>query len=344
MNQSEANKIFNSVSKAVSTSDYERLDDLMKEPDLEDEKQDDAPEVVEDEVVEDGDKTPEDDSDKEEDKDSTEDDNEDGDKSADEADDADEKVEDDKEDDEVKALKEQLEQLKKDNHNLKSQAGRVPHVQKRLRELDKKLEELSKASPSSQTSEKVNAKVGELLAGIKKTDPELADAIAAAITAATTGIVEEAHAGNVDTVRTLRDSEASSAMEYERDRLLTMYPNAPEVFKSTHWSDWKKSQPEGIVALAESGNADEVAHAFRLYADDMATKYPQIAEQKQAPADKTNNEAAAKAQKIEADRQRSKTKSANLGSPSAPAKVSIPDDPEALFKRYTAQFEKEMKG
>lgn len=59
---------------------------------------------------------------------------------------------------ELELLKQKLDKVSKENHDLRSQAGRVPAVQRRISELDKKLADLeakSKAAPTSQTADDV---------------------------------------------------------------------------------------------------------------------------------------------------------------------------------------------
>ncbi len=53
---------------------------------------------------------------------------------------------------------------------------------------------------------------------------------------------------------------------------------------------------------------------------------------------------AAEAQRIEAQRQRKKENAVNISNPSAPGKVSLPDDPQALFEKFTEQIRKELTG
>src|SRR5688500_4250132 len=137
LNEQDSNKLFNEISKDIQDNDSVKLSELTEEPALEDKKEEQHPEDL-----------PE----KKEEKDSTEnmpeDKKEDDDSPPDEADNkADDKKVEEKPDepDELAKLREQVEKLSKANHDLRSQAGRVPYVQKRIRELDKKLEELTKS-------------------------------------------------------------------------------------------------------------------------------------------------------------------------------------------------------
>lgn len=331
LSREDAERLFNNVSKAVKDNDLEKLDSLYpsQAPDeLEVEEEQPAVEEPEsdspDDQLQDEEQSPSDETD-------TDEDEPQGDAP--------------KVDKELAELRAQLDSMKKENHALKSQAGRVPHVQKRLRELDKKLEELQNASPSSQTSAKIKPKLDALLEGLKETDSQLADTIAKAIEEATNGVDETARAREIENLTFLRENEARTYQAAEAQRLIEMYPNAPEVFRSPHWSEWKNKQSEGVLALATSSNADDVARAFKLYADDMVAQYPDLSKSAQNTAMKTEDpEAAAKAKKIEEERARKKQTAANIGSPNAAGKNALPDDPEALFKKFSEQLRKERTG
>jgi ElaB/YqjD/DUF883 family membrane-anchored ribosome-binding protein len=243
---------------------------------------------------------------------------------------------------ELDLLKEQLNRVTKENHNLKSQAGRVPHVQKRLRELDKKLEELERksTSPSSQTSEKIKPQVDAILKGIRETDAELADAVAKAIAVATEGVAAESLTKEKDTLVFLRQQELEQHQEMEAKRLLDMYPNAPEVFQSKHWSDWKSQQSAGVVGLANSDSADDVALAFEKYARDMQALFPELQSEQKAAKPAANDDATEKARQIEEERLKRRSTAASIGSPNAAGKIAVSDDPQALFEKYVKEIRK----
>lgn len=326
----DAQRLFNNVSKAVRDNDQEKLGTLYSsQAPVEEEVVEEQPKVLDDDTI-----NIEDDKDEEQSP-SIETD------TGDEVDEVDTPPE----NKELAELKAQLENMKKENHALKSQAGRVPHVQKRLQELDRKLEELKSASPSSQTSTKIKPKLDALLEGLKETDSQLAETIAKAIEEATNGVDEQLHSREIENLTFIREQEARSYQSAEAARLIEMYPNAPEVFKSPHWSDWKAKQSPGVLALATSSDADDVVRAFKMYADDMLAQYPDLAKAAEGTPAKTEDpEAAAKAKKIEEERARKKSTAANIGSPNAAGKNALPDDPEALFKKISEQLRKQRTG
>lgn len=246
---------------------------------------------------------------------------------------------------EVAKLREQLAKLEKDNHALRSQAGRMPHVQRRLKELDQRLEELAKreASPANHPSATIQPKVLEALKGIQETDPDLAAAIAKAVETATSGVATDSINREKEHLTLLREQERAAYQAEQLNVLLERVPNAREVVASPQWSEWKNAQPEDIVRLAESDNADSVALAFKLYAQDMKAKYPQLgATPAQKPDGQPSDEDAAKAAKIEQERLARQQKAASVQSPGGQGKVSLPDDPLALFNKFSEDIRKNM--
>lgn len=344
LSDKEAQKLFNQIGNALGKGDTDKLDELFANDsaivDVEDEKAEESPTETPEEVVET--EIPE----KKEEEDKSENPQEE--KPADST----EEVKDTKEPDELVKLREQLAKLESDNHALRSQAGRVPHVQRRLQELDKRLEELSKraTSPSSQTLDKIKPKLQERLKALKETDAELAELLEGSITDAISGVAEDAFSREKETLTLLREVESNEHREQEVNRLLEMYPNAPDVFRSDAWKSWKKEQTDAVKALAGSDNADDVSFAFEKYAKDMLAKHPELAAKAEetkvavTTAKTPDPEAVAEAQKIEQDRQRKKATNVVVSSPAAPAKTQVPDNPEELFKRYSESIRKEITG
>lgn len=247
--------------------------------------------------------------------------------------------------DELSELREQLQKMQKENHALRSQAGRMPHVQRKIKELDAKLEELKQraASPSNRPSTVINEKVKDALKGIGETDPELATAIAQAVATAISGQEDHILSREQETLKLLREQEYSAYQSAEVERLLEVYPNAPEVFNSPSWKQWKSKQTERVLALAESDSADDVFLAFDIYAKDMLAQNPELGKTEDTTA-KSAEENAKKAAQIEQERKRKQATSVVVGSPAAQGKVSLPDDPQALFERFSSEIRKNISG
>lgn len=227
-----------------------------------------------------------------------------------------------------------IEKVQKENHNLRSQMGRVPHLQRQIQMIDKKLEELT--SPSSRPSTKLTEKFTPKLAKIKDVDPELADTLADLLVDATDGVAEDLRHAEAQSLQNQRRAMEQEIRDAEVSRLLEMYPNAQEVFQSPSWKSWEGQQSKQLQALANSDNADDVAFAFEKYAADMMKAHPELA----GPARTENNEAA----RIEAERQRKLQTSVVVGTPAPAGRQQKPDNPEALFREYSERIRKELTG
>ena len=325
LTEEDSNKLFNEISKAVQEDDSSKLSDLLAQETPEEEEQPDLDTPAKE------DNEPENNEDEEEESPQPEEED---------ADEPGENKEQTPEEKRLAELEAQLEAAKKDNQALRSQAGRIPSIQRKLAEVDKKLAELKAQAPSSQASTKIQPKVEELLKDVRETDPALAESIAKALGVAIEGIDEELRTTQIANLTAERERAAAEYLEEQRDRLLTAYPNAPQVFASPHWAEWKKSQPSHIQDLANSDSADAVGMAFELYAKAMIEKHPELASKgnEQVPAEND------KAKKLEEERQRKKKDSVDLGNRRTPARDKEPTDPQALFEKFSQQIAKELKG
>lgn len=250
---------------------------------------------------------------------------------------------------ELDKLREHVANLERANHALRSQAGRVPHVQRKLKEYDKKLDELSQklTSPSSQPSTELQKTLQQVLKGVEGADAELAKAIADAVLAATESQAKDSITKERDQLKFLRDQEVQTHQLDEANRLLELYPNAPEVFASEGWKKWKTEQPPGIRRLAEGESAEDVSFAFEKYAKDMIALYPALAKVEDkvvATASPVTDDAAERAKQVETERQRKKATAVTVANPTASGKVDLPDDPQALFNKFAEQIRKERTG
>lgn len=326
LTEKDSAKLFNEVSQAMQEDDSVKLSTLLAQETPEEEQPTQDPPEEEEQ--------PEELEGKEENSPLT--DEETG------ADDTEEEKEPTEAEKQLAELRAQLEAAKRDNQALRSQAGRVPSIQRKLAEVDKKLAELTAPTPSSQASTKIQPKVEKLLEGIKETDPALADSIAKALGVAIEGVDEELRTSQINNLKAEREQVTQDYLEEQRERLLSVYPNAPEVFASPHWAEWKKSQPAHVQALATSDSADAVAMAFELYAKAMVEKYPELNKEgsKETPASTENEQA----KKLEEARQRKKKDSVDMGTSRATARDKEPTDPLALFEKFSQEIAKELKG
>jgi hypothetical protein len=336
----DANKLFNDVSKAMQDDDNgNTLSELLaQETPEEEEHLEEAetpdPEGEPKEEVEEKEKSPHEEEEELEGSDS--------DKKADKT--KGKEKEQTPEEKQVAELREQLAAAQREAQALRSQAGRVPSLQRKMAELDKKLEELKAASPSSQTSTKIKPKVDKLLESLKETDPALAETFAAAIATAIEGVDEESRTREVETLTLLREQSHADYVEEQKQQLLSMYPNAPQVFASPHWAEWKKSQPQHILDLAGSSSAEAVAMAFDLYKKDMTAKYPELVQKESVAATQGDPEAVKKAEQLEQERLKKKKNAVNIDTSKSSVRSDEPKDPNALFNKLFAEISAEISG
>lgn len=325
LTQEEANKLFNSVSQAMREDDSNKLSELLAEESPEEQEQ-----PVEEETHE-----------EEEDSDTPEESTEDTDTNEESADEADE--EQTTKDDPLAALRNEIEALKKAQHSFSSQMGRVPSIQRRLAEYDKQLAAL-KSATSSQTSEKVKPKIDKALKDLEDTDPALANTLRSMMGEALSEVDNGTTAREIERLQSLREIEYAEYAAEQRNILLGKYPNAADVFKSDHWKSWKKEQPDHILSLATSDSAEAVLMALDLYKRDMLIKFPELNKDNKQD-DKVVEEKNEEATKIEEQRKRQqKQTSADVRNGKAPVKSKGPLDAEALFKQYSEQLRKEIRG
>ena len=234
-----------------------------------------------------------------------------------------------------------IQTVKQENHNLRSQAGRVPHLQRQVQQIDKKLEEIKAhaTSPSSRPSTKLTERITPKLAKLRDADPELADTLADLLADATDGVATDLWDAETTSLQTQRQAVAQEIKEAEVSRLLEMYPNAPEVFTSPSWKTWEASQSRHMQMMANSDTAEDVAWAFEKYAEDMVKLHPELG-QKQGGTTPPNDEAA----RIEAERQRKKQTTVVVGSPTPAGRQQQPADDNALFESFSKQIRKEITG
>ena len=245
-----------------------------------------------------------------------------------------------KDEDPIAALRAEIETLKKGQHEIKSQSGRVSSLQRRLAEYDKKLAELDKAT-SSQASTKVKPEIEEALKELQETDPVLARTIQSVMDKALGGVDAEMHTKERERITALRDADYAAYQEEQKEVLLSHVPNAVQVFQSDSWSKWKQSQPKHVLDLAQSDDAQAVLMALDLYKRDMIAQNPDLNKTKTEEQSVVVDE---RANKLEEERKRKQLNAANLDTGKAPSRTKLPNNPEALFQQDFDKIMKEITG
>lgn len=154
-------------------------------------------------------------------------------------------------------------------HRFKSDAGRVPGLQKRMAELEKRLT-TPKGGDSDPNSSNValSAEQKAALDELRENDPVLAGQLEKALVAGNVSLRQELEERQreADTQEFDRLAEEYAATEYQR--LVAAVPLAPQVFKSPEWGQWKNSLKPSDRQVAESNNAEDVYKALVWFNND----------------------------------------------------------------------------
>jgi hypothetical protein len=169
----------------------------------------------------------------------------------------------------VDTLKKQLEEIKTAEHKLKSDAGRIPSLQRKLAELDRKLADIS-ANPSKTKDASGNdapafTLKSDAMEAFKVSDPELAKAIEDSIAAAYGAIKAETADRTREITTAFTESAKEDFYEVEWSKLVSQVPNAGAVFQTPEWKTWREQQTPGVRALADSDYSDDVVLALKMF-------------------------------------------------------------------------------
>lgn len=314
---------FNNIAKALNDGDYASLDRLMaaeassKPKEQEQEEEKDPPKSLDqsDESDESDDSNDEqkltDDSNK------NESDEEDGTKT--ETDTGKPDKETDSSDPEAaksaaSTAKTDMQALEQELHRLRSDAGRVPYMQRKLAEVERELRAYKARTPNASTDGKTQATAPDLnsieldketqkeIDDLKETDPVLARTLERiAKNAIATAMSRDNHV--IDTF-TKADEEAENERFFleQKAELTRLIPQHEQVFALPEWRQWKESLTPGLRAMAESGLASEVSQAIYAFAADMQRRAAPAAtgqnQQVTPPASQTSEVQEERARKV----------------------------------------------
>lgn len=166
-------------------------------------------------------------------------------------------------------------ELERELHKTRSDAGRVPYIQRRIQELERELRAKSARSPASAETKTVDATDTEIPATLKKkydqireTDADLADTLEE--TFRMQSALSRQAQDEAVTSLTQADQEREDREFFltEKSKLVSLVPQADQVFALPEWKQWKESLTPGRKAIASSGYADEMAQAIYAFAAD----------------------------------------------------------------------------
>lgn len=245
----------------------------------------------------------------------------------------------------------ETEQLKQEIHRLKSDAGRVPYLQRRMQELERELRATKARTVTATTSGDQSPaalpdKVKQRIEALREIDPDLADTLEAMHTS----LAQEAR-GAKAAVETLvqHDEEAAERQFFEEQRTLLLrdVPQADAIFATPEWKQWKENLTPGRRALTESGYAEEMVQAIYAFAADMkrlhgntAPASTSVVHSEGGDPNTTSTATQPVNNIVQESRARKVQVAAEIKSPAAKASVAF--DADAAFKEMYAKALKDM--
>lgn len=174
----------------------------------------------------------------------------------------------------------EVDQLKLELHRLKSDAGRVPALQRQLSQLQSELRAAQARSSSGNDNRKTDKDV-ELpeslkrkLESLREIDPEVASTMEE-MYRATAGKQPEEKPEDIrqsimQEIEARREEEEALRFQQEQLNILGQYvPRYAEVFALPQWRQWKDSLTPGQRAMAESPYAQDVITAINAFGQHM---------------------------------------------------------------------------
>lgn len=237
------------------------------------------------------------------------------------------------------SLTEREKELQRELQRYKSDAGRVPFVQKRLAELERELRAYK--AREAQTTQGVNSKINATdvvldedtqreIDSLRETDPVMAKLLEkVAKTAIATSRHNTEQAVTTLTQAEQEDEDYRFLME-QKQALLAEIPRADEIFATPQWKEWKTTLTPGQRAMAESSYAADVRQAIYAFAAAMQSQQAApapVIPAAPAPAAKASTEAS---EKVKEARERKVAGSAEVKSTSPKKSVELDDD--AFFR------------
>lgn len=243
----------------------------------------------------------------------------------------------------VNALKQANAQLE---HRVKSELGRVPALQRKVEELNRRLQTPVPKVPAAKEASKANEKFQEAVARIQDVDPLLADALVALKEDVSQPLREEQETKISHIESRLQEKEDEELWKQENQKLLTAVPQAHEVFQLPVYQQWKAVQTDAVRELATSIYADDVLVAFEKFARDMQRTQPQVVAPAQIAAAPVASPVAPvtvtdQTNKVLEERNR-KLAATTPTSKSQPARTvdGLPEDPDAMFAYFAEKIRK----
>lgn len=167
--------------------------------------------------------------------------------------------------DELTTLRDQL-------HRAKSDAGRVPHLNRRVQELERQLASVRTPASQPETSSEIPTTLKEKLERMREIDPEMAELIELSFkeSASATQQVASAYQRGLD-IQAQNQQQEHLRSEYQK--VVNTIPEAEEVFRSQEWTKWVDMLSPNHRAMAMSSDANEVITAINAFKVDAENHF-----------------------------------------------------------------------
>lgn len=237
----------------------------------------------------------------------------------------------------------EIEQLRAEVHRLRSDAGRVPYVQRRNQELERELQQLrakdaaAKAAPTTKDDVELDEETKAIIDELKETDPVMAKAYERVAKLAVSTANAKVNTAFEEFTRTAQESDDERYYNEQKAVLVERVPQAYQIFATNEWQQWKQGLTPARRAMAESPHADEVVTAIYAFAADMqalrggAPQQPAPAQPAPAASEPAADEAAIKAAQA---RNRKVATAAEVSSSAAKATEEF-DEAKMFEEMYT---------
>ena len=245
----------------------------------------------------------------------------------------------------VKTQESEADTLRRELHRLKSDVGRVPFMQSRMKELERELREVKlsrnvEAGTSSADPEKqveVPADIKKRIDELREVDPSLATLLEdmAKVLRSETQSTARHVVSSIN--ESEREVEERRTVQEQYEQLLEEVPWAPQAFQSQEWKQWKDSLLPGQRAMAESTYAGDVKVALNEFARVMQARQGSATSVQQVPPAVVVDE---EAEKVKRERERKLATGSTSKSPTAKQGSPVLDE-DAAFREFYEQIQKD---
>lgn len=233
---------------------------------------------------------------------------------------------------------EDLAALRDQLHRARSDAGRVPHLNRRVQELERELKSLRTPATEPENKSDLPTNLKSRLEKMKEIDPETAELMEEMFKAASAE-TNEVKAAYQRSIRLQQEKEDREHLHNEYQKVVSAIPEAEEVFRSPEWAEWKKRLTPNHLAMADSIHSSEVITALQAFKYDAQQLFGGYKWGKPAAPTPPVQEKSTAARAAESSRARVLQNSAAVRDTN-PARATTEPDLEALFK---AAFEDGIK-